>query len=100
MMLHIKRLLAAKPILFFALLYTCCITVLFFIPNPNLPKVQFSSLDKIAHGFIYFGLVNLWMLYLYIGNHFQFKKQWMLVLLLSVLLYGIIIEIFQGLSTT
>ncbi len=39
------------------------------------------------------------MLYLYIKNDYQFDKKWILFLLLSVLLYGIIIEILQGLLT-
>lgn len=39
------------------------------------------------------------MLYLYIKNDFQFNDKWILILLFSVLLYGIIIEILQGLLT-
>lgn len=99
MMPHIKHLLADKPLLLIAILYSCFISVLFFIPNQDLPKVQISALDKIAHSFIYFILVNVWLLYLYIKNGFQFYNKWALILLLSVLLYGIIIEISQGLLT-
>src|SRR5690606_5293321 len=99
MMPHIKNLLADKPLLFIAILYSCLISSLFFIPSQDLPKVHFSALDKIVHGLIYFILVNLWMLYIYIKNDFQFKNKWSLILLLSVLLYGIIIEILQGLLT-
>ncbi|MCB0453773.1 MAG: VanZ family protein [Aequorivita sp.] len=64
-----------------------------------MPNVHFSALDKIVHILIYFILVNLWMLYLYIRNGFQFNNKWSLIILLSVLLYGIIIEILQGLLT-
>lgn len=39
------------------------------------------------------------MLYLYKKNDFRFNNKWMLTVLLSVLLYGIIIEILQGLLT-
>ncbi len=99
MMPHIKHLLAGKPLLLIAILYSCLISVLFFIPSQDLPKVQISALDKIAHVLIYFILINLWMLYLYIKNDFQFNDKWILILLLSVLLYGIIIEILQGLLT-
>ena len=99
MMPHIKHLLAGKPLLLIAILYSCLISVLFFIPSPDLPKVQISALDKIAHVLIYFILINLWMLYLNIKNDFQFNDKWILILLLSVLLYGIIIEILQGLLT-
>ncbi|WP_394348860.1 VanZ family protein [Aequorivita antarctica] len=96
---HIKNLLGDKPLLLIAIFYTCFISVLFFIPSQDLPKVQFSALDKIVHSLIYFILVNLWMLYLYIKNDFQFNNKWILILLLSALLYGIIIEILQGLLT-
>ncbi len=99
MMPHIKHLLAGKPLLLIAILYSCLISVLFFIPSQDLPKVQISALDKIAHVLIYFILINLWMLYLNIKNDFQFNDKWILILLLSVLLYGIIIEILQGLLT-
>lgn len=99
MMPHIKHLLAGKPLLLIAILYSCLISVLFFIPSQDLPKVQISALDKIAHVLIYFILINLWMLYLYIKNDFQFNDKWILILLFSVLLYGIIIEILQGLLT-
>ncbi len=99
MMPHIKNLLADKPLLLIAIFYSCFISVLFFIPSQDLPKVHFSALDKIVHSLIYFILVNLWMLYLYIKNDFQFNNKWILILLLSVLLYGIIIEILQGLLT-
>lgn len=95
----IKHLLADKPLLLIAILYSCLISVLFFIPSQDLPNVQISALDKIIHVFIYFILVNLWMLYLYKKNDFRFNNKWMLTVLLSVLLYGIIIEILQGLLT-
>jgi VanZ family protein len=96
---HIKHLLADKPLLLLAILYSCVISVLFFIPSQDLPNVHFSALDKIVHILIYFILVNLWMLYLYLKNGFQFKDKWVLIVVLSVLLYGIIIEILQGLLT-
>jgi VanZ family protein len=99
MMPHIKHLLADKPLLLLAILYSCVISVLFFIPSQDLPNVHFSALDKIVHILIYFILVNLWMLYLYLKNGFQFKDKWVLIVVLSVLLYGIIIEILQGLLT-
>ncbi|MDC7999435.1 VanZ family protein [Aequorivita todarodis] len=98
-MMPIKHLLADKPLLLIAILYSCLISVLFFIPSQDLPNVQISALDKIIHVFIYFILVNLWMLYLYKKNDFRFNNKWMLTVLLSVLLYGIIIEILQGLLT-
>lgn len=93
---HIKHLLAGKATLLLPVLYSCAISVLFFLPTNELPKVQFFAADKLVHGFIYFVLVNLWLYYLYSKNNFQFENKWILILLLTALLYGIIIEIFQG----
>lgn len=98
-MQHIKRLLGDRSLLFIALCYTCTISVLFFMPSPELPKIQISGADKIIHGFIYFILINMWLLYFYKKMNFRFKAKWVLILLISILLYGIIIEIFQGLFT-
>ena len=100
MMQRIKRLLADRYILPIAILYSCSISVLFFVPGGDLPKIGFSAIDKVAHGLIYFILVNLWLLFFYKKNHFQFDKKWVPILVLSVLLYGIIIEILQGLFTS
>ncbi len=99
MMQHIKPLLEPKPLLFIAVLYSCIISVLFFIPSPDLPKIEFSAADKIVHCLIYFILINLWLLYFFRKKNFQIDFKLMLVLLLSVLLYGIIVEILQGLFT-
>lgn len=98
-MQHIKRLLGDKSLLFIALCYTCIISVLFFMPSPELPKINFSVADKIVHGFIYFVLINMWLLYFYRKMDYRFNAKWILILLFSILLYGIIIEILQGLFT-
>ncbi len=99
MMRHTKLLLAHKTLLIVALLYSITITGLFFVSGQNLPKTQISGADKIIHLAVYFILVNLWLLYLYIKNSFQFKAKSILILLVAVLVYGIIIEIFQELLT-
>lgn len=96
MMLHIKHLLGRKNLLVLALLYTCAITVLFFIPSPDLPNIHFSAADKIVHCLIYFILMNLWLAYFYIKMDSQFDTKRIQILLLSLLLYGIIVEILQG----
>lgn len=98
-MLHIKNLLGRRNILLLAIFYTCAITVLFFIPGPDLPKINFSAADKILHCLIYFILINFWLSYFYINKDFRFDANLILILLLSILLYGIIIEILQGLFT-
>lgn len=95
----IKQLLAGKRPLRLAILYSCVITVLFFIPSGELPKTDFSEADKLIHVLVYFVLANLWILYLYVKNGHHLYKRGTLILLFSILLYGIIIEIFQGLFT-
>ncbi|WP_094746048.1 VanZ family protein [Aequorivita soesokkakensis] len=99
MMPHIKRLLGDKTLLLIAVLYSLTISVLFFIPSPELPEIQISAVDKIVHILIYFILINIWMLYFYRKKNFHLENKWILLLLLSVLFYGIIIEILQGLFT-
>jgi VanZ family protein len=95
----IKSLLGDKTLLLIALFYSIAITCLFFIPNQDLPKTQISEADKLVHVLIYFILVNLWSLYFYVKNNLKFENKWILILLFSVLFYGIIIEITQELFT-
>lgn len=95
MMSLIKRLLADKPLLVLALLYSCAISIMFFVPGKDLPKIQISSLDKIVHVLIFFVFVNIWLAYFYVKHDFAFKNKWIWMLLLSVIVYGIIIEILQ-----
>lgn len=68
-------------------------------PTRDLPKTQFPAADKLVHVLVYFFLAILWAGYAYIKEGYRFKKKTVRVLLLSILLYGIIIEIFQGLFT-
>ncbi|CAM3262433.1 VanZ-like domain-containing protein [Aequorivita lipolytica] len=83
----------------FAILYSCLISVLFFVPSPQLPEIEVSGTDKIVHGLIYFVLINLWMFYFYTKNGFSLKLKCILVLIILLLLYGIIVEILQHLLT-
>ncbi len=97
-MLDIKRLLKVKPLLFIAIAYTIVVSILFFIPGSDLPRVKIKiyGLDKIIHAAIHFILINLWMLYFYVKNDFQFKANWVFQLFLLLMLFGIIVEILQG----
>ena len=99
MMPHTKRLLEGKTLLFIATAYTLAIFVLFFMPTDELPEVNFSAVDKIVHGLIYFIFINLWAAFFYQKNSFRFDIKWASILFFSILLYGIIIEILQGLFT-
>ncbi len=96
MIQHIKHLLGRRNLLILAVFYTCAITLLFFIPGSDLPNINFSAADKIVHCLLYFILINLWLIYFYTKMDFQLDAKWIQVLLLTILLYGIIIEILQG----
>lgn len=98
MMQVIKLLLKVKPLLFIAILYSVAISILFFVPSSEFSKVKIPiyGLDKIVHGTIHFILINLWMLYFYVKNDFRFKVKSVLLLFLSLMLFGIIVEILQG----
>lgn len=94
-----KRLLGSRNLLVLALIYSLGITILFFLPTSDLPKIQFSSADKLVHISIYFILIILWQFYIYKIKNNRLGIRWIGILLLSSLLYGIIIEIFQHLFT-
>ena len=96
---HIKRLLEAKNLLFLAILYSGVISILFFVPSQKLPNITFSGTDKIIHSLVHFVLINLWLFYIYFKNRYTIQAKWILILLLSMLLYGIVIEILQDLFT-
>ncbi len=95
MMLLTKKLLAPKPLLLIALLYSCIITALFFVSGQDLPKTKIAGADKIVHIAVYFILVNFWLLYLYVKNNYILPLKWIVTLLISITAYGIIIEILQ-----
>lgn len=99
MMPHTKRLLEGKTLLFIATAYSIAISVLFFMPTGELPEVSFSAADKLVHGLIYFILINLWAAFFYLKKNLHFNINWVSILFFSILLYGIIIEILQGLFT-
>lgn len=97
---HIKRLLGSKTLLLLlAVLYSAAITVLFFIPTSGLPSINFSGTDKIVHALVFFFLVCIWQLYILQRNNGQLSWRRAFGILLWSLLYGILIEIFQGLLT-
>lgn len=100
MMRHIKRLLGNKGLLLIlAVLYSCAITVLFFISTSGLPRIRFSSIDKVVHTTIFFLLVCIWQLYTLQKNDGQLSWRKSFRILLWSLFYGILIEVFQELFT-
>src|SRR5690554_7009380 len=90
MMQHIKSLLENKTLLLLlAVLYSCGITVLFFIPTDGLPRVNFSSIDKVVHVAVFIILILIWQLYVFRkdGGELSWRKSFLI--LLSSLIYGI-----------
>ncbi|GAB1308140.1 hypothetical protein KH5_08230 [Urechidicola sp. KH5] len=90
MLKPIKKLLERNAYVV-ALFLTLLITYLSLSSLSDLP-VKISTSDKILHGFAYFALSLSW--FFAIKNaHFSFKYK--IVIALSVIFYGVIIEVFQ-----
>ncbi|NLN25514.1 MAG: VanZ family protein [Bacteroidetes bacterium] len=82
-----------------ALGYTILITILFFIPTSELPKVEVSGFDKWIH-ILLFGVLSLvWSLFFSMRRNLDSWKS-MLLLGASLIVYGILIEVFQEIFTT
>lgn len=100
MRMHIKRVLHPKYLLFITLAFTVLATLIFLMPSSNIPNIRINSpvgLDKLAHAAIHFALAICWLLY-YTSTVGKVKV-WSIVIIISVcVLYGIIIELLQGMS--
>lgn len=89
-----------KSILYFAILWTLLVTVLSLIGVGSFgslaSKINIAYKDKIVHFVFYFVMVILWLNYF---NRTKTKNTYIKVLL-TVVCYGIIMEICQGVFTT
>lgn len=93
MLKHIANLLEDKSLLI-ALVLTILIAYLSLISLNNLiPKLEFGYFDKIAHIIAYTFLTFSWFLALCLKNVKILK---FLVIVISIIFYGIIIEVIQG----
>ena len=90
----IKRLLEAKNIRLFSIIYTLGITVLMVIPVPEQQQIDVPNLDKWVHTLVYVLFSSLWLW----AYQAQIQKKSVLfwIITTSVLVYGIVIEIVQG----
>ncbi|WP_257984733.1 VanZ family protein [Psychroflexus sp. MES1-P1E] len=77
-----------------AILCTASILVLSISDISSLPKLQISYEDKLYHFVAYFVLNSIWLIALLKKNGYQLKK--ILLTSLSIVVFGIIIEIVQG----
>jgi VanZ family protein len=87
-----------KKIFIFAITWTVFITYLSLATiNSSLGStLQIPHKDKIVHFIFYFGFVLLWTISF---NAIPYKTKIGLFILLIAIVYGIVMEIFQGLLT-
>lgn len=94
MMQGIKNLLRPKVVFYVGLAYSIFLTILLLSPAQDIP-VPIEASDKVAHIAVFFFLTLIWLLYFKLksGNE-KMKPYWTPFV---ILIYGIIIEIIQGL---
>ena len=96
-MQDIKPLLAPKTLLALALIYTALLTAVSIKERSDLPPLPvFTFQDKLAHFIAYAGLAVAWGAYWLRRSTPSFWKPFLLVLVLSSLIYGTIIEFLQA----
>ena len=79
---------------YIAIILTFLIAYLSFISLNNLiPKLEFGYFDKIAHIISYTSLSFSWFIALCLKKESNLKS---IIIVLSILIYGIIIELIQG----
>ena len=94
-MLDIKKLLGKNIILFLAVLYSCVITILFFISTSGMPSIGVSHIDKVVHFSIFLGFTFLWLSFLYLRNDMKLSTRTIVIFFLISIIYGTLIEVFQ-----
>lgn len=99
MMQNIKTLLGKKTLLLLAVLYTCGITILFFISTSGMPRIGIAHLDKVVHFGIFLVFTFLWLSFLYRKNNFALSTRTIVMFFLISIVYGTLIEVFQELFT-
>jgi len=98
-MLRIKSLWAPKPLFLVALVYTILLTIALLFPSQEPSFNSIKNIDKVFHVILTMLLIIVWLLYSYM--QIKPKFSWKIVLLVSglILIYGIIIEVLQGVYT-
>jgi VanZ family protein len=95
----IKSLSGHKTFFLAAFVYTILITVGSLVNTGSLPKIDYEVSDKTIHFFGYFFFLILWFFY----SIFRYQNTGYFKLLIVIacisLIYGIIIEVLQGVLT-
>jgi len=98
----IKKVLHPKLLLVVALVCTIIATFAFLAPSSTIPKVRIEmpiAIDKIVHFTTHLVLVLCWLLF-YKAKAIKVKVSRVVLIVAFCVLYGIIIELLQGVSTT
>ena len=96
MLKRIKTLLEDKAILI-AISITIFIAILSLIKTDNIPLGSFSNSDKVYHAIAYFFLMLSWLYTFHKKEAFNKNVKYVI---LACFIYGIIIEVLQGVTTT
>lgn len=95
----IKKLLEPKAILLIGIIYSTLITVAFLSPTTNLPKINFTLMDKSIHVAIHWILCLIWLFYVHITDQYHTSSKNVFVILIACFFYGLLIEVSQHLFT-
>ena len=96
MLKRIKTLLEDKAI-FIAISITIFIAILSLINTDNIQLESFSNSDKVYHAIAYFFLMLSWLYTFHKKEAFNKNVKYVI---LACFIYGIIIEVLQGVTTT
>jgi VanZ family protein len=96
MLKRIKTLLEDKAI-FIAISITIFIAILSLIKTDNILLESFSNSDKVYHAIAYFFLMLSWLYTFHKKEAFNKNVKYVI---LACFIYGIIIEVLQGVTTT
>ncbi len=98
----IKKVLRRKHLLLIALVFTIIATCAFLMPGSSIPSIKidtFIGIDKIVHAGIHFVLVLCWLVY-YATHTVKVKVSNVVFIVVSCVIYGIVIELLQGMTDT
>tara|TARA_R110002072_G_scaffold95197_11_gene209821 strand:+ start:338 stop:703 length:366 start_codon:yes stop_codon:yes gene_type:complete len=83
--------------IFIAISITIFIAILSLIKTDNIPLESFSNSDKVYHAIAYFFLMLSWLYTFHKKEAFNKNVKYVI---LACFIYGIIIEVLQGVTTT
>ncbi|AVI50288.1 hypothetical protein C5O00_03545 [Pukyongia salina] len=91
----IKQLLGRKTLLLISVVYTIVVTYALLTPISDVPPINIPHFDKYLHVIIHWGLIFIWLSYLFLGDQSHFSSKYVVLALISCFFYGIIVEAFQ-----